>query len=93
MAQITRAEIALRIGMSRQNLDAKIKHGWSDFPAPIKRVGKAFIYDEEIALFYCKEKMISDITKEKAKTGRKIGQIANKAVYKYNMPMLLNMRM
>lgn len=92
MADIKRADIALKIGMSRQSLDAKIRNCWSDFPAPVKRIGKSFYYDEEIVLFYCKEKMISDITKEKAKSGPKIGRPSNKSVYKYNIPMLLNMR-
>lgn len=83
MADIKRADIALKIGMSRQSLDAKIRNCWSDFPAPVKRIGKSFYYDEEIVLFYCKEK---------AKSGPKIGRPSNKSVYKYNIPMLLNMR-
>ena len=92
MAEITRSEIAIRIGISRQNLDAKIRHGWSDFPAPVKKIGRASFYDAEIAIFYCTEKMISDLTKAKGKTGPKIGRPINKTVYNYNKLTMLNMR-
>ena len=67
---ITRAAIALKIGIDRDLLDSRIRFGWHDFPKYIEKSGKIHLYDEIEVDEYIEKKNEATAKVNKKKVGR-----------------------